>query len=54
MVPDLDDDQRRELADAIVAQRRPGAHITRGTDRWYLSRQVLADLDVGEHRGARG
>jgi hypothetical protein len=51
MAPKLDDDQRRELAGAIAEQRAPGAHIEPGSDRWYVSRQLLADLGAGEQLG---
>jgi hypothetical protein len=51
MAPELDDDQRRELAGAIAGQRAPGAHIQPGSDRWYVSRQLLADLGAGEQLG---
>jgi hypothetical protein len=44
MVPALDDRQREKLASAITEQRAPGAHISPGSDRWYLSSQVLSDL----------
>ena len=48
MIPELDHRQRQELVSAIEEQRVPGAHIQPGSDRWYLSGQVLSDLDVGE------
>jgi hypothetical protein len=44
MLPELDVHQRQELTSAIEEQRAPGAHIQPGTDRWYLSGQILSDL----------
>lgn len=46
MIPNLADEQRQTLADAVAEERSPGQHISPGTDRWYLSDQILSELDV--------
>ncbi len=50
MIPELDVHQRLELTSAIEEQRAAGAHIQPGSDRWYLSGQILSDLDLGDER----
>jgi hypothetical protein len=50
MIPELDAHQRHELASAIEEQRAPSAYIQPGSDRWYLSGQILSDLDLGDER----
>jgi hypothetical protein len=47
MLPELDSDQRLKLRGALEQQRAAGEHIQPGSDRWYLSGQILADLDPG-------
>jgi hypothetical protein len=44
MVPNLDPDQRAELASTLEQHRGEGTWIVPGTDRWYLSGQVLWQL----------
>jgi hypothetical protein len=48
MLPSLDARQRQDLAGAIAEQRGRGGHIAPGTDRWYLSERILADLGSAE------
>jgi hypothetical protein len=48
MVPALDVQQRLELASAIGEQRVPGVQIEPGSDRWYLSGQILSDLELDD------
>ena len=48
MVPALVVPQRLELASAIGEQCVPGAHIEPGSDRWYLSGQILSDLKLDD------
>jgi hypothetical protein len=42
MLPDLRDDEKKELAGALESERR--RYITPGTDRWGVAQRILSEL----------